>query len=48
MARVIAEYLDLDNPKLYTGHSFRRTSATECANNGASEEQMKRIVSYEI
>lgn len=31
----IAEYLRLENPTSYTGHSLRRTSATLLANTGA-------------
>lgn len=38
----ISEFLGLEEPKLYTGHSFRRTSATLLANTGASITSLKR------
>ena len=38
----VAEWLELPDPKLYTGHSFRRTSATLLANAGASMGTLKR------
>lgn len=38
----IAEFLGLANPELYTGHSFRRTSATLLANAGAEFSVLKR------
>ena len=38
----IATYLNLDNPKTYTGHSFRRTSTTLLANTGAEVLTLKR------
>ena len=38
----IAEYLELPNPKTYTGHSFRRTSATLLADAGADMTTLKR------
>lgn len=38
----IAKYLNLDNPKLYTGHSFRRTSTTLLANTGVEVLTLKR------
>lgn len=40
--RQIAEYLGLPNPTSYTGHSFRRTSATLLANAGADITTLKR------
>lgn len=38
----IAKYLNLDNPESYTGHSFRRTSATLLADTGADVLALKR------
>lgn len=38
----IAEYLKLSNPASYTGHSFRRTSATLLANKGVDILGLKR------
>lgn len=38
----IAEYLKLPNPKLYTGHSLRRTSATILVDNGGDILSLKR------
>ena len=38
----IAEFLELENPKAYTGHSFRRTSATLLANAGVDLSVLKR------
>jgi hypothetical protein len=40
--RKIAEFLKLDDPQEYTGHSFRRTSATILANSGATHLDLKR------
>lgn len=40
--RKIAEYLNLSNPERYTGHCFRRTSATLLANAGADVNVLKR------
>lgn len=42
MPKKIAEYLKLDNPEKYTGHCFRRTSATFLANAGADLSVLKR------
>ncbi|KAJ6639008.1 hypothetical protein Bhyg_11747, partial [Pseudolycoriella hygida] len=42
MPRKIAEYLQLENQERYTGHSFRRTSATILANSGADMETIMR------
>ncbi|KAK5646496.1 hypothetical protein RI129_004960 [Pyrocoelia pectoralis] len=39
----IATYLKLPNPELYTGHSFRRTSATLLANAGEGILGVKQI-----
>ncbi len=38
----IASYLGLSNPKNFTGHSFRRTSATLLANTGVDVIALKR------
>jgi integrase len=38
----IAEFLKLPEPQLYTGHCFRRTSATLLANAGGDLTQIKR------
>ncbi len=38
----IATLLNLDNPEKYTGHSFRRTSATLLANTGVDVLALKR------
>lgn len=38
----IAGYLSLPDASLYTGHCFRRTSATLYANAGGSKENLKR------
>lgn len=40
--RNIAKYLELPNAELYTGHSFRRTSATILADSGADIRMLKR------
>ncbi|XP_063972557.1 uncharacterized protein LOC135160192 [Diachasmimorpha longicaudata] len=42
MPRTIASYLKLPNPESYTGHSFRRTSATLLADSGADLATLKR------
>ena len=42
MLRIIATFLNLDNPELYTGHSFRRTSAILLADAGANITTLKR------
>lgn len=38
----IAMYLDLEDPKSYTGHAFRRTSATFFVDSGADLLSLKR------
>ena len=35
MAKEIAKFLSLENPKSYTGHCFRRSSATILVNSGS-------------
>lgn len=42
MPEQIARYLQLPNPNEYTGHSFRRTSATLLADAGANITTLKR------
>lgn len=41
-AKTVATFLHLKDPQLYTGHSFRRTSATLLANAGADILTLKR------
>lgn len=41
--QMIATYLNLDNSKKYTGHSFRRTSATLLSESGANMQQIKQL-----
>lgn len=40
--KTIATYLQLSEPERYTGHSFRRTSATLLADSGADITSIKR------
>lgn len=40
--RKVAMYLKLENPEHYTGHSFRRTSATMLIDAGADITALKR------
>ena len=42
MPQTIAEYLELPDPELYTGYSFRCTSASILANAEADVERLKR------
>lgn len=42
MLKIIAEYLKLDEPEKYTGHSFRRTSATMLVDAGSDLLTLKR------
>lgn len=39
---LVAEWLKKENPKAYTGHALRATSATIYADSGASLENLKR------
>ncbi len=39
----IARELGLENPEEYTGHTYRRSAATEMANNGGSGARMQRF-----
>ena len=41
--RKIAEFLNLENPAEYTGHCFRRSSATLAANSGTDMTNLKRL-----
>lgn len=43
----IATFLNLENPKLYTGHSFRRTSATMLVENGGDLLSLKELGGWE-
>ena len=43
IARQVATFLRLLNPDAYTGHCFRRTSATLAANSGIDFVQLKRL-----
>lgn len=42
MPKAIATYLNLPNPEYYTGHCFRRSSATLLADTGANLITLKR------
>jgi integrase len=42
MPKKIAIYLNLPNPRSYTGHCFRRTSATILASRGGNTLQLKQ------
>lgn len=42
MPRKIAGFLKLENPERFTGHSFRRTSATVFADAGATTLDLQR------
>ncbi|CAH2209166.1 jg23352, partial [Pararge aegeria aegeria] len=42
MPKIVAKYLNLANPESYTGHTFRRTSATLLADSGADLLTKKR------
>ena len=39
----IASFLQLEQPKRYTGHCFRRTSATLLSNSGANMQMVKQL-----
>ena len=43
MASCIASRLGLENATAYTGHCFRGSAATNMAENGASDQQMKSL-----
>ena len=40
--KIIAQFLCLKDPELYTGHTFRRSGATHLANQSATTQQLKR------
>lgn len=42
MPKVIASFLKLPNPELYTGHCFRRSSVSHLANTGSDLITIKR------
>lgn len=42
MPRLIAKFLKLPHPELYTGHCFRRSSVSHLANNGGDLVTIKR------
>lgn len=42
----IAISLGLENPEQYTGHCFRRTSATIAADSGATPHQLQRAFGW--
>lgn len=42
IGKEVAEVLGLENPKTYTGHTFRRTAARQAADNGATTSDLKR------
>ena len=42
----VATKLVLENPESYTGHCFRRTSATMAADGGATAQQMQRACGW--
>ena len=44
IGKVVASRLGLDNPKQYTGHGWRRSSATEAANQVRNSTQVCRYV----
>ena len=43
MPKEIAEFLKLQNPEKYTGHSFRRTSTTIFSDAGASVFELQQL-----
>ena len=45
IGKEVARELGLEKPESYTGYCFRRSSATEAANKGATSIDMKRLVS---
>ena len=42
----IAEYLGLEDPQDYTGHTFRRSAATKCADEGATTLELRGIFGW--
>ena len=47
IGKEIAQTLNLSNPARYTGHCFRRSAATEAANNGATTTDLKTGMGWE-
>ena len=47
VGKEIAAELNLSNPGGYTGHCFRRSAATEAANNGATTTDLKTGMGWE-
>ena len=47
IGKKIAAELHLNNPEGYTGHCFRRSAATEAANNGATTTDLKTGMGWE-
>jgi hypothetical protein len=45
-ARYIAEYIELEDADKYSGHSFRRTSASHMSAAGANAETLRRKVNF--
>lgn len=43
---LVAKYLNLPDAEKFTGHAFRRTSATIMANSGMSVDELKRQVGW--
>jgi hypothetical protein len=43
LPRIVANYLKLPNPEMYTGRCFRRTSAILIADTGADLVTLKRL-----
>lgn len=44
----VASILNLDRPETYTTHGFRRASATEAADRGATTIDMKRMYGWKV
>lgn len=42
MPKVLATFLGLESPKLYTGHSFRRSSSTILVDGGGDLQMLKK------
>jgi hypothetical protein len=43
---LVAKYLNLPDAKKFTGHAFRRSSATIMANSGMSVDELERQVGW--
>ena len=46
MPKIIATFLKLPNPELFSGHCFRRSSASHLANTGGDLVTIKRLVGW--